>query len=97
MSSGFAKKSERTLCCPLASRSALLRIVRCRPTHLRCEPSASGSQLKRRSDKMNELRLCQKVGANDMLSARIALPRCSGQSAAGRRISDVSPAQAGHS
>ena len=24
---------------------------------------------------MNELRLCQKVGANDMLSARIALPR----------------------
>ena len=24
---------------------------------------------------MNELRLCQKVGANVMLSARIALPR----------------------
>ena len=24
---------------------------------------------------MNELRLCQKVGANIMLSARIALPR----------------------
>ena len=24
---------------------------------------------------MNELRLCQKVGANDMQSARIALPR----------------------
>ena len=52
-----------------------LRIVRCRPPHLRCDPSASGSQLKRRSGEMNELRLFQKVGANDMLSARIALPR----------------------
>ena len=69
MSSGFAKKSERTICSPLASRSALLRIVHCRPAHLRCEPSASRSQLKRRSDEMNELRLCQKVGANDMQSA----------------------------
>ena len=55
--------------------AAPLRMIRCRPTHLRCEPSASGSQLKRRSDEMNELRLCQKVGANDMQSARIALPR----------------------
>ena len=69
MSSDFAKKSERTICSPLASRSVLLRIVRCKPPHLRCEPSASGSQLKRRSDEMNELRLFQKVGANDMQSA----------------------------
>ena len=73
MSSDFAKRSERTISSPLASRSALLRTVRCKPPHLRCEPSASGSQLKRRSDEMNELRLCRKVGANDMQSARIAL------------------------
>ena len=69
MFSGFAKKSERTLCCPPASPYRAARMIRCRPTHLRCEPSASGSQLKRRSDEMNELRLCQKVGANDMQSA----------------------------
>ena len=57
--------------------SISFRILRLTPVTPK-RTQQSGSERKRRSDGMNELRLCQKVGANDMQSARIALPRCFG-------------------